>query len=184
MDAADAIVFATPNYVLNVPALLKNLIDHLAFAFHRPRFFNKVFTSIITQGSYGGKQIDKYFKNIAGFSGGVYVPGVILNLPTGAYNPNLPWKADEEKSSSLKLEKLAEKFRYKLNEKKPFSPSLFRLAMFRFTRTMHKNSYEDNRDFHYFKSKGWFECDYYYDVKLNPIQKVVGKLSDMAAKRL
>jgi multimeric flavodoxin WrbA len=182
MDAADAIVFATPNYVLNVPALFKNFLDHFAFVCHRPRFFGQVFTGIITQGAYGGGAVDKYLNKIAGFWGGRYVPGAIITLSSGSYNPTLPWTGAEEESVEDKLDSLASKLKKELEETRLPSPSLFQLVLFRFTRSAHRFAKEDNYDYYYFQGKGWFESDYYSDVKLNPLQKVIGAIADIAAK--
>lgn len=37
---------------------------------------------------------------------------------------------------------------------------------------------EDFRDSNFYKEVGWFESDYYYPVKLNPLKVLIGKLSD------
>ena len=59
MMASDGVVFASPNYSFQVSATMKMFLDRLGFVFHRPRFFGKTFTSIISQGIYGGKNIVK-----------------------------------------------------------------------------------------------------------------------------
>lgn len=38
MIQSDGVIFATPNYAFHVSAPIKNLLDRLAFTFHRPRF--------------------------------------------------------------------------------------------------------------------------------------------------
>ncbi len=58
--ASDGVVFASPNYSFQVSALMKVFLDRLGFAFHRPRFFGKTFTSIVAQGIYGGDKIVEY----------------------------------------------------------------------------------------------------------------------------
>jgi len=40
---------------------------------------------------------------------------------------------------------------------------------------------ESFRDYNYYMEKGWFESDYYYPVKLNPLKKLIGKLFDAIA---
>ena len=60
MMTSDGVVFASPNYSFQVSALMKIFLDRLGFAFHRPRFFGKTFTSIVTQGIYRGGKIVKY----------------------------------------------------------------------------------------------------------------------------
>lgn len=60
INHSDGVIFATPNYSFHVSASMKNLLDRLAFVFHRPRFFGKTFTSIVIQGIFGGNSIVKY----------------------------------------------------------------------------------------------------------------------------
>jgi multimeric flavodoxin WrbA len=58
--ASDGVIFASPNYSFQVSAIMKTFLDKLGFAFHRPRFFGKTFTSIVAQGIYGGNKIVGY----------------------------------------------------------------------------------------------------------------------------
>ena len=43
MMAADAVVFASPNYSFQVSGIVKVFLDRLGFVFHRPRFHGKAF---------------------------------------------------------------------------------------------------------------------------------------------
>ena len=184
MDEADAILFATPNYSLNIPALLKNFFDRLAFVYHRPRFFRKVFSAIITQGVYGGKTIDKYFKTTAGFWGGAYVPGAVLTLSSAAYNPAAEWTEAEKKQAGKKIFLLNSRLWNSLQKIEGYKPGFFRIFMFRLTRSSHKYAQRKDKDYNHFKEKGWFESDYFCDTKLGPLQKTVGKFGDMLAKMI
>jgi multimeric flavodoxin WrbA len=64
---ARAAVFFVPNYSLQVPAPLKQVIDRLAFVFHRPRLFGKKSMALVTQGVYGGKGVAAYLDSLMGF---------------------------------------------------------------------------------------------------------------------
>lgn len=68
MIQSDGVIFATPNYAFHVSAPIKNLLDRLAFTFHRPRFFGKTFTAIVNQGIFGGNAIVKYLSSMGGTS--------------------------------------------------------------------------------------------------------------------
>jgi NAD(P)H-dependent FMN reductase len=57
IEEADGIVLATPNYSFQISGMTKVLLDRLGFAFHRPRYFGKAFTSIVCQGFFGGGKI-------------------------------------------------------------------------------------------------------------------------------
>jgi len=37
---------------------------------------------------------------------------------------------------------------------------------------------DNNRDYVFYKEKGYFESDYYYPVQLNPMKKLAGKYFD------
>ena len=60
MMASDGVVFASPNYMFQVSAIMKIFLDRLGFYGHRPGFFGKTFTSIVSQGIFGGGKIVKY----------------------------------------------------------------------------------------------------------------------------
>jgi hypothetical protein len=43
---------------------------------------------------------------------------------------------------------------------------------------------EEYRDYNYFKERGWFESDYYYDTSLGPIKKAAGHLFDLFGRQM
>jgi hypothetical protein len=43
------VIFATPNYNWQMSGLMKLSLDRLSFVCHRPCYFGKAFTSIVTQ---------------------------------------------------------------------------------------------------------------------------------------
>ncbi len=59
--ASDGVIFATPNYTFQMSGIMKVFLDRFGFAIHRPRYFGKTFTSIVTQGFMGGNEIVEYF---------------------------------------------------------------------------------------------------------------------------
>ena len=51
--------------------------------------------------------------------------------------------------------------------------------MFRISRTgMKKMLNDEYYDYQYYSKNGWFESDYYYEVSLNPIKKLMGRIFD------
>src|SRR5512142_1139660 len=60
IDASDGVIFATPNYIWNMSGIMKVFLDRFGFAIHRPRFFGKAFTSIVTQAMGRGDKIVEY----------------------------------------------------------------------------------------------------------------------------
>lgn len=54
IEAADAVILASPNHTMNVNWRMKNYIDRFSYTLHRPRYFNKRFMILITSGSCMG----------------------------------------------------------------------------------------------------------------------------------
>jgi hypothetical protein len=67
----------------------------------------------------------------------------------------------------------------------PFpAPSILKLWGFRMGRTnVRLELPETDCDYRYFTDKGWFESDYYYPVRLNPLMKATGRFFDAAQAR-
>lgn len=178
MSHSDGVIFATPNYSFQVSASMKNLLDRLAFIFHRPRFFGKAFTSVVTQGIFGGNSIVKYLSSMGQNLGYNVSKGCVLKTlePTT--------KVAQDKNSR-EIAKAAKRFYKLLSNPVPPSPSLFRLMMFRMSRASMKEMLSDEYyDYQYYKEKGWFESDYYYDVSLNPIKKMTGGMFDFMGRQM
>lgn len=72
IEDADGVIFATPNYAFQISARMKNFLERIAYLLHRPRFFGKAFTAIVTQGVIGGHDILKYLES-TGANLGFYV---------------------------------------------------------------------------------------------------------------
>ena len=76
--------------------------------------------------------------------------------------------------------------RAKIEVKKEYpTPSLFKLMLFRMSRSTMKLILNENyRDYTYYREHGWFESNYYYPVKLNPFKKLIGRFFDMMATQM
>ena len=178
LDHSDGVIFATPNYAFQVSALMKNFLDRLSFILHRPRFFGKAFTAIVAQGIFGGASIIKYL----GFVG----QGLGFQVTKGCYLTALePRTALEQKKITQKIKKASRRFYKELKRSAPPAPSFFKLMIFRISRTNIKTILnEKDRDYRYYKEKGWFESDYYYDVSLGLIKKLAGCFFDFLGKQM
>lgn len=178
MIDSDGVIFATPNYSFQVTAQMKNFLDRLGFAFHRPLFFGKAFTVIVTQGIFGGTTIAKYLECLGGHWGFRVVKGCCLTALE-------PRTALEQKKITKKIQKASARFYKELMCYTLPIHSFFRLMMFRVIRTSYRTTIgEEYRDYQYFKEKGWFESDYYYDVSLGLIKKSAGRLFDFLGERM
>jgi multimeric flavodoxin WrbA len=178
MMASDGVVFATPNYSFQVSALMKVFLDRLGFAFHRPRFFGKAFTSIVAQGFYGGDKIVKYLDFVGSFLGFNTVKGSCIVTVE-------PIPEKQQRKNDALLAKQARQYYAKLAKSDYPVPSWFHLIIFRLTRTKTKVELDDSfRDYTYYKDQGWLESDYYYPTRLGPLKKLVGKLFDSLSASL
>lgn len=172
MINSDGVIFASPNYAFQVSGFMKVFLDRLAFFLHRPLFFSKTYTSIVTEGVYGGKKIVKYLDFIGDNLGFNVVKG-------GCIKTLEPIAKKQQRKNDEIINKLSERFYDQLLKKEYPTPSLLKLMLFRMARSSIKTSLdEEYKDYNYYKEQGWFETNYYYPVQLNPLKKIMGQLFD------
>ena len=178
IEGSDGVVFATPNYSLQVSGILKTFLDRLAFVFHRPRFFGKAFMGAVVQGIYGGKDVLAYLERVGGAWGFTVGRGFYVT----AFQPLTP--SDQERISR-KVEKAARRFHRTLTRPSPPVPSLLRLMLFRLSRSSIRAMLNDTcRDYRYFKEKGWFQSPFYYTTRIGPVKGLAGRLGDFLGERM
>jgi multimeric flavodoxin WrbA len=178
MNLSDGVVFATPNYSFHVSGQMKVFLDRLGFIFHRPRFFGKVFTSIVTQGIYGGGKIVKYLDFVGN--------GMGFNVVKGYCFTALEPMTDKERMKrDTALLKLSQSY-YNILKKPHYpTPSLFDLMAFRMGRTSIRLELDDtSQDYSYYAQKGWFESEYYYPTRLGIVKKAAGSFFDGFQSRM
>jgi multimeric flavodoxin WrbA len=177
MMASDGVIFATPNYSFQVSAQLKLLLDRLGFVFHRPRFFGKAFTSIVVQGFYGAGKIERYLDFVGAGLGFSTVKGSCITSLE-------PMTEAGQREMEKLLAKQVRRFRARLFDPEPASPSLIQLIGFRAGRTCSKLTLnEHQRDYTYYRDNGWFDSDYFHPVRLGLIKRAVGAIFDRVAAR-
>jgi len=175
---SDGVIIAAPNYSFHVPAAVKNLFDRLSFIFHRPRFFGKTFTSIVTQGMFGGDSIVKYLGGIGENFGFKVSKGCVLNSLE-------PTTDDICRKNSKAIRKAAARYHRELSRPAFPAPSLFRLMLFRMSRTNLKLILNDGFcDYRHYREKGWFKSDYYYDAPLGLLKKAMGLTFDFLGRQM
>ena len=172
MMASDGIVVASPNYSFQVSAIMKTFLDRLAFAFHRPRFFGKTFTSIVAQGIYGGNKIVDYLDFVGNGLGFNTVKGICITTLE-------PMTEKQQHKIDRALAAQARRYHARLEKPGYPVPTLVDLAFFRMARTRMRLMLDDSfRDYTYYEDKGWFESDFYYSTRLGVLKKGAGKLFD------
>lgn len=175
IQASDGIVFATPNYCFQMSGLMKIFLDRFGFAFHRPCYFGKAFTSIVTQGFGGGGKIVKDLDFSASILGFNTVKGTTV---TG-FDPKTE---KEQKKNDRALAEQSKRF-YALMSKPAYPvPTMFQLMLFRIGRTtINQEADPGSIDYRYYADKGWLESDYYYPTRLGALKKAAGNLLDSMA---
>jgi len=178
IEASDGVVFASPNYNGQVSGIMKTFLDRFAFVCHRPRYFGKVCTSIVTYSFARVPKIVEYIDILAMTLGFNVVKGACLN----AVEPRT-----EKDRQKIERARARQARRFYAGMVKPASPtpSLLMLAVFRTFRSMIRQSCDDStRDYRHYAEKGWLDSDYYYPTRLGLLRQGAGKLFDaMAARR-
>jgi len=172
---SDGIILAAPNYAFQVPAVIKNALDHLAFLFHRPRFFGKTCTAVVTQGFFGGRTMIRYLSTMGQNLGFRVTRGCVLQGLE-------PLSETARKQNARVIERAAARFARALSRPAYPAPSLYRLMMFRLSRTMLRHQDASCFDRRYFQEKGWLTSDYYYETNLGFLKKWVGRLFDLLGR--
>jgi multimeric flavodoxin WrbA len=178
IEVSDGVIFATPNYCFQVSGYLKIFLDRFSAAFHRPRYFGKTFTSIVTQGIGRGGEIVKYLHFAGSNLGFNAVKGVCVT----ALDPKTE-KVQQKIDRALDVH--SQRFYARLMKPHNPRPTLFKLMMFRISRTTMNRMLDDsNQDYLYYREMGWFESDYYYPTRMGLLKRAVGKFFDAMAPTL
>ncbi|TCL62315.1 multimeric flavodoxin WrbA [Hydrogenispora ethanolica] len=169
MLEADGVILAAPVYGHQVPALLKNFIDHFCYFFHRPRFFDKVAVIVATTGGSGLQETVGYMKFTAigwGFTVAGSL-GVVSRLfqENGAYRED---KLNEINGLAARMVRLIESGR------RP-APSLFELMFFRGIRYKAKMNPCDRR---YWEERGWLTGQYFVKTPIHPVKLLLAGLAE------
>lgn len=171
---ADGVIFASPVYAMNMPALMKNLMDRFAFTMHRPRFFNQYTMIIAITGAFGTKETIKSISQIK-YSGFNIVETLGLKATNPLENINLT-----DKNLIKKIKIKTENFHNKIKKKASIKPTLINLLSFNLQRKYFSElNPKKYADWKYFNEKGWFEpkCNYYtHNIKISFLKNIFSKL--------
>ena len=174
ITTSDGVIFATPNYSWNMSGIMKVFLDRFGFAIHRPRYFGKAFTSIVTQAMGRGDKIVEYFDYTAltlGFN-------ILKGMTITGFDPKTE---KQQQKIDRDLAKHSQRF-YNLLAKPAYPPpTWFQLLGFRMSRTMIMQTNPEWIDHQYFADKGWFESDYYYPTRLGVLKRAAGGLAESMA---
>lgn len=164
MAGADGVIFATPVYIFNVSALMKNMFDRMSYISHRPIFMEKHAMAVVTSCGGGIPETLKYLMVVLrswGFSSIIKLG--IMTHP--AFKQSV--------KSVGKIEKAACEFYSNIKENKQVSPSLVQIIQFRM---MKINAIESKQyfpaDYEFYKDK----IDYYIKTPINFFKNMLAKI--------
>lgn len=168
MISCDGLIITSPVYALNVTGLVKNFIDHLAYFYHRPYFFEKKAMVVVTTAGSGNKKVAKYLDDTLewwGFNQRYRLSFVHAHDVHGY----LPLKTKE------KIDKESIKFYSSIKENKLSSPSMKALFKYNVWRAMAYNAHLpfDNK---YWIENNLLDSEYYSEVPCSFIKKLPIKI--------
>lgn len=163
IHSADALVLASPVYVGDVNAVMKNWIDRMAFVCHRPEMAGKGAFLLLTTGSapspHALRTMDVAFRTWGGHTLGK------LTLLAGA----LMQGNEMATTHRAKLEKAAGKIMNGLKRAGAKRTSFLALMIFRIQQGYWRKNPDDSIDYHYWQEKGWLEKDCLYYLPGQPL---------------
>jgi len=164
LKECDGIILSGTTYMWALNAAMKNLLDHLAYGFHRPTLFGKKGMVIATSKGNGEKAVTKYLKAVLSQWG---VNGAIVVTQNS--------KEEQLMSASkiaTKLDRHAERFYKQIVSKNFIKPSLRSIAVHNAFRSMALSEFaEFEADTQYWQQEGLNRA---YPVKAGVVKYAVG----------
>lgn len=180
MHEADAVIFATPVYGMNVSGLMKTFVGRFSHIFHRPPFFTKKAFLLTTTGAVGQKEVLEYLDLVA------WVWGFEIAGRAALITPPLALPKERIRKNEKIVREAARTFHEALAQKMRRSPSLKDVLTFHGQRAAFFELGEESPvDYAYWKEVGWFEkrARYYPDVPVNPVYHGAGSLVEWYLRR-
>lgn len=164
--AADAVIFASPVYVNQLSALMKKMIERLAFNGHRPRFNNKFAMILSVCKAFGTKDANKYMQDVFSSFGFNVVSTLELQSSTNSIKEKL--------LNNKKTLRTFESFVSKTKEGKQKAPTIMNLVMFNMFKYI-SEVYPDQ-----YKA----DHQYYQEVDKYPYEGRINYFKNLIAKRV
>lgn len=189
MKKADAIILSSPVYAYQVTGQMKKFIDRLSYLFHRQELCGKPVLIVITTDGGGSKQVYKYLKmTVSGWA--MDLIGTVQIISPMYFKNRQPegvfaYRKRTHESGQKKIRILSKKLYENMSRHDKKVPTTYDIVLFNCLRS---KIYTSNADRLYWKEKGWVDAPYFYDVKLNPMKRILGmvmkRLIDLLGKKL
>jgi len=168
LEWCDALIIASPVYNGRETFIIKAMFDKFAFLVHRPRFFNKKAMVIVTRGNMFSAAIKYISKTLSQW-------GFHVTVKCG--EPELPVLKNHLVPKTVqKIRNKTNRFYHSLDSagKTPGIGDKLWFEVWKLNAEMGEKG--NKTDFNYWKENGWFESDYYYDTRINPVSRLISSI--------
>lgn len=172
MRDADGIIIASPVYAMNVPALLKNFLDHTAYLYHRPEFFTKKALVIVSTAGAGQKKVANYLDETLRHWGVNKVYKIAIAC------------GGKDTLDTKKIDSVSQKFFNDVKSNNLHSPKFGDILYFDVWKAMAVSKVPIPADAKYWKESGLVNNDFAPEIKLNIIKKAFSKMMFFIMKKL
>ena len=162
--ACDGLIITSPVYALNVTALLKNLLDHTAYLYHRPEFFTKKALVVVSTAGAGHKNVSKYIDETLRHWGVNKVYKIAIAC------------GGKDEIETDKIDKTAKKFNADVKSGKLHSPKLNDIIFFNVWKVMAQTDDAIKADRKYWIETDLINQDFSPEVKLGLLKTVFSKI--------
>lgn len=161
---ADGLIMACPVYAMNVTALLKNFLDHTAYLYHRPEFFDKKALVFVSTAGAGQKDVAKY-----------------IDETLRHWGFNKVYKATiacggKEHLETKEIDKATKEFQKDVSSNKLHNPKFMDIIFYNVWRAMALSENPIEADAKYWKKTELVNYDFAPCVQLNPVKKTFAKI--------
>ncbi len=167
IEECDCLIVLSPAYSLAPTALIKNLIDHFSYQFHRPRYYDKKALVITTTAGAGARPSAKYIRDVLKHwgIGRAYAYSLICRS-AGGYKPT--------PKVEKKLKSLADRLYDDVAGGSVHSPTYKRVFYYNIWRAFVGKD-RDGYDYRYWKEHDMLDSVYFKPVGTGPFKKLFGK---------
>jgi len=167
IEDCDGLIISGVCYAMQINAAIKNLVDHFAYYFHRPRLFSKVGLVVSTTAGAGENRVAKYLRQVLGHWG----MGKPLLLPMKIQTEKFALSENQK----ARIRTVADKFYNNIKNKKLSPPSIVSVVVhnsFRAYASITPSMSECDSD--YWRNSGF--ADKVYPRKISAGKWFVGKM--------
>ena len=164
IKACDGLIIASPVYAMNVTALLKNFLDHTAYFYHRPEFFDKKALIMVSTAGAGEKKVANYIDETLRHWGFNKIYKTTLKC------------GGKDSLETEDIDKVSKKFNEDVKSKKLHSPKFGDIMFYNVWRALASSENPIEADKTYWENTGLVNHEFSPIVKLNFIKKIFGKM--------